>query len=296
MEHHRSDMENLVQVAVSVVGAVIEPARSDILSSDDDTTSSKVVQLKAMVEGVGIELTLKELECLDPNVGQDDRANPKYMTVHQMKAERVLRGDTKVPAHSNRAPHVRALLKLREKAASEERAKTMAPEKWDEKDEILEFGQLLPKDSHGKPVVWGNCEYARLAGVVGHPDCFEAMRLLNVGYRDKATKRIELDDSKQSRDPWPIIRELFESEMEITHPCPKHPQLGLSEFDPNACHRTWPEEILKGKYGLMRSDCTLVRSPYEASGQGDPEKLAGFLHFGQNLKQNQIHVCQSECD
>jgi len=73
-----------------------------------------------------------------------------------------------------------------------------------------------------------------------------------------------------------VCRAVYENpETSCTHPMPNSEE--MSQIDPGLATLDWPEEVLKRKDGIVRTDVSLIFADFEASGQGDPEALPNFL-------------------
>ena len=73
-----------------------------------------------------------------------------------------------------------------------------------------------------------------------------------------------------------MCRAVYENpETACTHQMPNSEE--MSQIDPNLTTLDWPEEVLKRKDGIIRTDASSIFADFEASGQGDPEALPNFL-------------------
>jgi hypothetical protein len=149
--------------------------------------------------------TLDFLAALNPDeVIGGTSAQPIYaMTVHQIKAERRLRGDKKVAKHPNHKPHSKKLLALRAKDSKSEKDREdeaeMNPENWDADEQ--------EEDAKGTRRRWSLHDAAALPLILEHPKAVGMLSLIAKGYEvSKETERLDLDERVK---PWPIIAALW---------------------------------------------------------------------------------------
>ena len=226
--------------------------------------------------------TLDFLAALNPDeVIGGTSAQPIYaMTVHQIKAERRLRGDKKVAKHPNHKPHSKKLLALRAKDSKSEKDREdeaeMNPENWDADEQ--------EEDAKGTRRRWSLHDAAALPLILEHPKAVGMLSLIAKGYEvSKETKRLDMDERVK---PWPIIAALWSSGEILTSPFANHDTLGLKFMDPNQRYLGWGSEAIKKRYGLLRTAGSVVSPPFSNTGQNDPEALPNYLHFADHIISN----------